>query len=55
MDQTDQTDHGVADARLTALQERVTALGDRPLEDHPGVLDEVHRALQAELAELDEG
>lgn len=34
---------------LAALEERLAALDDAPLDGHPQVLEDVHRALVAEL------
>ncbi len=41
-----------ADARLRRLEERLGELGERPVAEHADVLDEVHRALVAELDRL---
>ncbi len=38
--------------RLAQLRGRVSGLGDRPLAEHPDVLDDVHRRLVAELERL---
>ena len=37
---------------VSALSERLDALGDDPIGSHPSVLDEVHRALVGELERL---
>lgn len=37
---------------LAPLAGRLADLGDRPLDDHPGVIDEVLEAIAAELDEL---
>lgn len=42
----------MTDDALPDLAGRVRALGDRPLGEHPDVLEEVHRALVAELETL---
>lgn len=39
----------VPDERLRALTERLAALADAPVSEHPDALDEVHAALVAEL------
>ncbi|MDP8970010.1 MAG: hypothetical protein M3N52_05860 [Actinomycetota bacterium] len=38
--------------RLTRLQALLDGLADQPLAAHPRILDEVHRALVAELEAL---
>lgn len=42
------------DAGLERLRGRLAELEDAPLDVHPDVLDEVHRALVAELGSLAE-
>lgn len=42
------------DPGLQQLRDRLAALEDAPLGTHPDVLDEVHRALVAELGSLAE-
>lgn len=40
------------DEQLTTLTERLAALADRPVTEHPAVLESVHAELVAELDRL---
>jgi len=46
---------GTGDAGVDAALQRLATIGDRPVAEHVGEYEAVHRALQDALAALDQG